>query len=207
MKPRPGLRSAPSCSTPTGPWATLALVSSSAKYYVGPAKRNWGGEEGSGFPHLLPQPGSAGSRASSHRLWGPCPIIQYWMGGCTEAAVGRHSPPGYHASRAPAAFGSHNTPQFHAHTAPIHRLVAHSAGGRSSVTPLTTSACPPFFEVALEKGTPVLSQRTQGEPPSLPALSSLHPFSAWPPNTSPCPQPDLTMSWRAPTAPPHCALL
>lgn len=115
-------------------------------------------------------------------------------GGVHRGCCGQTLPAWVPWATAPAAFGSHNTPQFHAHTAPTHQLLAHSAGGGSSVTPLTTSACPPFFEVALAKGTPVLSQRTQGVPPSLPALSSLHPFSAWPPNTSPCHQPDLTMS-------------
>lgn len=146
-------------------------------------------ETGAGRKAVGSRPGVQGAGPALTASGVPAPLSSTGWG-CTEAAVGRHSPPGYHASRAPAAFGSHNTPQFHTHTAPIHRLLAHSAGDRSSVTPLTTSACPPFFEVALEKGTPVLSQRTQGEPPSLPALSSLHPFS----NTSPCPQPDLTTS-------------
>lgn len=165
------------CGTGSGPKLSRQRETGVGRKAVGssiccPSLGVQGAVTGAGVPAPLPSPGRG---CAQRLLWADTPSLGT-MGHCS------------------CCLGSHNTPQFHAHTASIHKLLAHSAGGRSSVTPLTTSACPPFFEVALAKGTPVLSQRTQGVPPSLPALSSLHPFSAWPPNTSPCPQPDLTMS-------------
>lgn len=123
-----------------------------------------------------------------------------------EAAVGRHSQPGKHRSFAHAAFASQNVPWFHAHTTPKHKVFAHSTGGRGSVTSTYHTSLPPQCpEVALARGTPVLSHKTQDALSTPSALCSLYRFSAWPPNpfpwpSPPLPQPDMTVSCWGPQA-------
>lgn len=70
--------------------------------------------------------------------------------------------------------------------------------GAEAQPPHSHQLAPHFFEVTLARATLVFSHRILGAPSSLPALFSLHPFSAWSPNISPCPQPDLTSPIRGP---------
>lgn len=105
--------------------------------------------------------------------------------------------PGNQGSLAPAALSPHRAPPRCAHTAHAPASCSRCWGqrlGRPTHHVSLPRLCP---EVALARGTPVLSQRTQDTPSSLPALSSCTPFllglrpdrtlSCWDPRLAPGP--------------------
>lgn len=74
---------------------------------------------------------------------------------CIWRLLWADSQPGNHGSLAHAAFASQNIPQFHAHTAREYQTLAHSAGGRGSVTPTYHTSFPPLCsDVAVARVPP-----------------------------------------------------